>query len=144
MASFLKFTAYMALTFILPLTASAETWVEFHSEKWNYNSQKVKKKLNFKNRSYYDADSLKRSSAGDVDVWVKEVSMNDRFYVGKGVSSSEEILKQMHFWCAAKKYEIIVADEADEGMSEVLGEEVTPGSLYDKLFGIVCSSKEKK
>jgi len=46
----------------------------------------VKKKLNFKNRYYYDVDSLKMSSSGDVDVWVKEISMNDRYYVGKGVS----------------------------------------------------------
>jgi hypothetical protein len=139
MAHFLRYAVYTMLILLFPLTASAETWVEFHSEKWNYKSKKVKKKLNFKNRSYYEADSLKRSSAGDVDVWVKEVSMNDRFYVGKGVSSSEEVIKMMHFWCAAGKYEIIVANEEDAGTNEALGEEVKPGSLYDQLFKIVCS-----
>ena len=143
MAIFLRYAVYTTLILLFPLTASAETWVEFHSEKWNYKSQKVKKKLNFKNRFYYEADSLKRSSAGDVDVWVKEVSMNDRFYVGKGMPSSEEVIKMMHFWCVAGKYEIIVANEEDAGMNEAMGEEVKPGSLYDKLFSDVCDSNKK-
>jgi hypothetical protein len=143
MAIFLRYAVYTALILLFPLTASAETWVEFHSEKWNYKSQKVKKKLNFKNRFYYEADSLKRSAAGEVDVWVKEVSMNDRYYVGKGTPSSEEILKLMHFWCAAGKYEIIVANEEDAGTNEALGEEVKTGSLYDRLFNIVCDSNKK-
>jgi len=50
----------------------------------------------------------------------------------------------MHFWCTAKKYEIIDANEEVAGMSEALGEDVRPGSLYDKLISSVCSSKEKK
>src|SRR6185369_53529 len=94
MATFLRFAVCAVLVGIFPLKSSAETWVEFHAEKWDFKSQKLKKKLKFKNRSYYDADSLKRSASGDVDVWVKEDSMNDRYYVGKGVPSSEAITRK--------------------------------------------------
>src|SRR6185369_11018575 len=133
MTKFLRYAVCAALLGLFPLESSAETWVEFHSEKWNYKSQKVKKKLKFRTRSYYDADSLKRSPSGDVDVWVREVSMPDRYYVGKGVPESEEILKQMHFWCGARKYEVMTPDVEGAGMNETLGEEVKAGSLYEKL-----------
>jgi len=143
MSAFPRYAVYAAFITLFSSSVSAESWVEFHSEKWNYKSQKVKKKLNFRNRFYYDADSLKKSIKGDADVWVKEVSMTDRYYVGKGVPESEEILKQMHFWCGTKKYEVISPDVDGEGMNEALGEEVKPGSLYEKLLDSVCSSKKE-
>src|SRR6185369_3216216 len=133
MAAFLRYAVSAALITLFSTSVSAESWVEFHSEKWNYKSQKVKRKLNFRNRFYYDADSLKRSASGDVDVWVKEDSMNDGYYVGKGVPSSEAIIKKMHLWCGAGKYEIVTLDE-DAGTNVAMGEEVIPGSLNDKLF----------
>jgi len=143
MAALSRYAVYAVFVTLFSTSVSAESWVEFHSEKWNYKSQKVKKKLNFRNRFYYDADSLKRSATGDADVWVKEISMTDRYYVGKGVPESEEILKQMHFWCGAKKYEVITPDVGSEGMNEAMGEEVKPGSLYEKLLYSACSGKEK-
>ena len=143
MAAFLRIAVCAVFVGIFPLENSAETWVEFHSEKWNYKSQKVKKKLNFRNRFYYDADSLKRSAIGDVDVWVKEDSMNDRYYVGKGVPSSEAIIKKMHLWCGAGRYEILTPDE-DAGTNVAMGEEVIPGSLNDKLFKTLCNVNKVK
>ena len=141
MATILRYAVYAALLGIFPLESSAETWVEFHSEKWNLKSQKMKKKLDFQSRAYYDIDSLKRSAEGDVDVWVKEVSTNDGYYVGKGVPSSEEIFKKMHLWCGAGKYEIITPDAEDAGTNLAMGEEVMPGSLNDKLFRAACNVK---
>jgi hypothetical protein len=142
MGRFLRYAVCALMVGIFPLASSAETWVEFHSGTWNYKSQKLKKKLKFRNSSYYDADSLKRSAAGDVDVWVKEVSMNDRYYVGKGVPSSEDTFKKIHLWCGAGKYEILTSDAEEAGANEAVGEEVVPGTMYDKLFRTVCNAKE--
>jgi hypothetical protein len=144
MAAFLRYAVCALLLGIFPLESSAETWVEFYSEKWDFKSQKVKKKLNFRSRSYYDADSLKRSATGDVDVWVKEDSTNDGYYVGKGVPSSEAIIKKMHLWCAAGKYEILTPDDENAGMNVAMGEEVIPGSLNDRLFQVVCSARGER
>ncbi len=140
----MRYAVCAALILSLPLTASAESWVEFHAEKWDYRSEKLRRKLNFKSRSYYDPDSLKRSSKGDAELWVKEVSNIDRYYVGKGNPASEVIFKKMHIWCDAAKYEIMAPDADNSGMSEAMGEEIKPGSLYDKLFQIVCSGKGEK
>ena len=142
MGRFLRFVVCAMLVGIFPLASSAETWVEFHTGKWNFKSPKLKKKLKFTSSSYFDADSLKRTVAGDVDVWVKEVSMNDRYYVGKGVPSSEDTFKKIHLWCGAGKYEILTSDAEDAGTNEVVGEEVIPGTMYDKLLKKVCNVKE--
>jgi len=101
------------------------------------------KEAEFQEPLYYDADSLKRSASGDVDVWVKEDSMNDGYYVGKGVPSSEAIIKKMHLWCGAGKYEIVTLDE-DAGTNVAMGEEVIPGSPNDKLFKSLCSVDNAK
>jgi hypothetical protein len=128
---------------LLPLAGFAETWVEFHSEKYDYKSQKMKKKLNFRNRFYYDADSLKRTAGGDAAVWVKEESMTDKYYVKKGAPSSEDIIKKVHLWCGAGKYEILTSDEDDAGSAET-GEKVVPGSMYEKLSKAVCEVRKEE
>lgn len=142
MATILRYAVCALLLGIFPLKSSAESWVEFHSEKFDFKSQKTKKKLSFRNRFYYDSDSLKRTVAGDVAVWVKEVAVNDRYYVGKGVPSSEDIIKKVHLWCGAGKYEIVTPDAEDGGTNPELGEAVVPGSLYDKLSRTLCSVRK--
>lgn len=128
----------------LPLMAFAENWIEFHQEKWSYRSGKLNRKLKFSNRFYYDAQSLARTSSGDVNLWVKEVSANDKYYVKGGDSDSETIFRKIHLWCGIKKYEIVQADEEDVVLNESMGEEIKPGSSYEKLYFAGCVNKSSR
>ena len=125
------------LIVFMPLSSFAESWIEFHNEKWSNKSGKLKKKLTFSNRYYYDAGSVVRTPAGDMTLWVKEISDNDRYYVKKGVPQSETLFRQVHLWCKLKRYQIIQAD-VDDGANETMSEEIAAGSYYDKLYKAVC------
>lgn len=127
---------------ILSLCGAAlgEQWHEFHREKWHYKSAKLKKKLQVVNIHYYDADSLRRSDEGDVSLWVKELSKNDRYYVGKGEPAQETIYKNVRIRCPLKKYEILTEDGVEFESLDSMSEAIAPGSVYDKLHAIVCNS----
>lgn len=140
MAIVMRYSVYVLLL-LAPLECRAENWVEFHTENWQYRSKKLKKKLTFKNRFYYDADTLKITNSGQADVWVKEVAMNDRYYVGKGVPTTEDIFKSIHIWCAAGKYEIVTPETEGAGLDEMNGEEARPGSMYYRLLNSVCINR---
>jgi len=125
----------------LPVMAFAENWIEFHQEKWSHKSGKLNRKLKFSNRYYYDAQSLVKTSSGDVNLWVKEVADNDSYYVRSGNPQSETIFRKIHLWCGVKKYEILQADEEDIVLNELIGEEIRPESSYEKLFLAGCLDK---
>lgn len=126
------------ILFCAPGGAYGERWLEFHAEKWNYKSEKLNKKLQFKNVYYYDADNLLRGKNGDVTVWVKESLANDSYYVRKGAPAQETIYKNIRISCRSKGYEIVSADGGEAEYSESMGDAITPGSCYDQLQSIVC------
>lgn len=120
-----------------PAYVCGERWVEYHFETWSYQSEKLNRKLTFSNYYYFDIDSLKRNSDGDTNVRLREVSQNDRFYVGKGAPAKEAVYKEVHVRCSVKRYEVLV--EGDEAEThESMSEPITPGSMYERLFARVC------
>jgi len=125
---------------MLSTSAYAENWIDFHTEKWKRKSGKTSEKLLFCNRYYYDADSLVKTASGNVTLWVKVISDNDKFYVKKGVPLSEAVYQKVHIWCALKRYEVLQADINTDGPTEVLSEEIKNGSYYEKLYKSVCNS----
>lgn len=129
-----------ATLFLAPSQVFAEKWVEFHRESWSHHSAKLKKKLHFSNYFYYDADSLSRSANGDVTVMIRDISHNDRFYVGKGIPEKEVVYKQILLKCMPRKYEVILEESDDSDAPESTGEEIITGSVYDKLFSRVCGT----
>jgi len=131
---------FIALAVVsLSTLVHAENWVDFHTEKWNRKSDLSSKKLIFSNRYYYDAESMVKTSAGDVTLWIKVVSDNDRYYVKKGAPQSEAVYRKIHVWCALKRYEVIQEDSETDGPNELLSEEIVNGSYYERLYKAVCS-----
>lgn len=131
---------FLAASLILNTEQScAEKWIEFHKESWSHDSKKLKRKLHFSNYSYYDAESLSMSANGDVTVLTRDISQNDRFYVGKGIPEKEVVYKQILLRCSSVKYEVILEDVAESEIHESIGEEIRAGSTYDKLFKRVCN-----
>jgi len=80
-----------------------------------------------------------KTSAGDVTLWIKVVSDNDRYYVKKGAPQSEAVYRKIHVWCALKRYEVIQEDSETDGPNELLSEEIVNGSYYERLYKAVCS-----
>lgn len=136
----LKIYLLAVMIILLPLLSYAENWIEFHTEKWNQKSGKVKKKLNFSDRYYYDSETMVRLPSGDITLWVKEISDNDKYYVKKGAPQNETLYRQVHLWCSLKRYQIIQAD-VEDGANETMSEEIKPGSYYEKLYKVVCEWK---
>lgn len=122
-----------------PRQVCAEKWLKFHAESWHHSSQKLKKKLRFSNYSYYDIDSIKKSGNGDISLWIKDVSHNDKFYVGKGVPENEVVFKQVLLRCSSRKYEVMLGDDEEAGLQEMVSDEIKTGSVYEKLFKKVCA-----
>jgi len=122
-----------------PSASHAEKWIEFHAESWSHQSKKLKRKLHFSTHSYFDADSISRTATGDVTVWIRDVSRNDRFYVKKGVPASEVVYKQILLRCRTQKYEVMLDEGAEIDGQESLGEDIKSGSVYDKLYRKVCA-----
>lgn len=118
-------------------SVAAETWVDFHSERWSFYSQKLQKKLDFANRYFYDSDSVRRSGNGELRVWVKEVSDNDRFYVGKGNPQKETSFRHLHLWCSKRKFMVLMGEESVE-QDESLSEEISPGTQFAMLYDRLC------
>jgi len=117
----------------------AESWIDFHTEKWSRKAEMSGKKLLFSNRYFYDAESMVKTSAGDVTLWIKVISANDKYYVKKGVPQSEVVYRKVHVWCALKRYEVIQTDTAADGPNELLSEEIRSGSYYERLYKAVCN-----
>jgi hypothetical protein len=122
----------------------AEKWVEFHSESWNHASHRLNKKLRCSSKSYYDDTSLKRDANGNVSVWTRDVSLNDRFYVGKGIPEKEVVYKQILLRCKTNKYEVILGDGSDIETQETVSEEIRSGSVYEKLYRLICTAPSVK
>jgi hypothetical protein len=137
-----SYFAALAIVF-LPLSVYAENWIEFHQEKWSQKSGKQNKKLTFFNRYYYDAESLAATASGDITLWTKEVSDNDKYYVKKGTPKSETLFRQVHLWCKMKRYEVIQADSGDGGANESMSEEIKSGSYYESLHKAVCKPNSR-
>jgi hypothetical protein len=129
------------LLLAVPVSLYAEKWVDVYSETWLYQSSKSRKKLNYRSDYAYDADNLQKSLAGNVTVWLREVADVAGKTKGKKIPERETTFKKVHFWCAAKKYEIISADESEGGLVEAMGEEVRPGTIYEKLYDACCDRK---
>jgi len=123
----------------LSTMAHAENWIGFHTEKWSRKAELSSKKLLFSNHYYYDAESMVKTSAGDVTLWIKVVSDNDKYYVKKGAPKSEVVYRKIHVWCALKRYEVIQADTDSDGPNELLSEEITNGSYYERLYKTICN-----
>lgn len=123
---------------VTPCSVHAEKWLEFHTEVWSHSSQKLKKNLHFSTASYYDADRIKRTANGDVTVWIRDISQNDKFYVGKGVPEKEVVYKQIRLRCNTRKYEVILEEDNAVELQETANEEIRSGSVYEKLFTILC------
>lgn len=123
--------------FLITESSSAENWTEFHTESWSFYSEKLRKKLNFKNYFYYDADRLRRGKNDGLQVWVKEISANDRFYVGKGDPEKEISFRQLKLWCEKRKF-IVFMGESDFELDESLGAEINPGTQYAMLYDRLC------
>jgi len=123
----------------LPAFVHAENWINFHTEKWSRTSEKLSRKLNFANSYFYDAASMVRTAPGDMTLWIKEVSENDRYYVKKGAPKSESVFRKVHVWCTLKRYEVLQADSGEEGANELLSEEIKAGSYYEMLHKAVCT-----
>jgi len=133
---------FLAVVFVtLAQMTYAESWIDFHTEKWSRKSGKSGRKLLFSNHYFYDAESIKRSSSGDVTLWIKVISDNDKYYVKKGAPQSETVYRNVHLWCSLKRYEVIQIDTDTDGANELLSEEIKNGSYYEGLFNAVCSVK---
>jgi hypothetical protein len=140
LAGFMTICALVAMC--APDGAYCEKWIEFHAEKWDFNSDKINKKLKFRNVYFYDADKLARGKNGYIAVWVKELANIDRYYVGKGVPEQETIYNQIRINCISKKYDILIDDGSESEYSDSMSEVIAPGSYYDKLFSIVCKPQK--
>lgn len=143
MSNLLKVYCVAIAIVTLPVLAQAENWVEFHTEKWSRTSGKLSKKLYFSNRYSYDAESLVKGSSGDITLWVKEISANDRYYVKKGSPQSETVFRKIHLWCRLKRYEVIQVDSDEDGANELLSEEIKAGSYYERLYQAVCTTNTR-
>jgi len=117
----------------------AENWIDFHTEKWSRKAELSGTKLRFSNRNIYDAESMVKTPAGDLTLWIKVVSVNDKYYVKKGAPRSESVYRKIHVWCALKRYEVIQADSDADGPNELLSEEIMNGSYYERLYKTVCN-----
>ncbi len=124
---------------LLPCGAHGERWVEFHAETWSQFSQKLKKNLQFSSHSYFDDDRIRRSADGEVTVWIRDVTHNDKFYVGKGIPEKEVVYKQVVLRCMSRRYAVILGENGDVEVQETASEEVRAGSAYDKLFNRLCT-----
>jgi hypothetical protein len=124
---------------MLSTLAHAEKWIDFHTEKWSRTSGKLNMKLMFANRYSYDAESIVRTASGDITLWIKEVSENDRYYVKKGAPRSETVFRKVHVWCRLQRYEVIQGDTDEDGANELLSEAIKAGSYYEKLHRAVCT-----
>ena len=122
--------------------ARGEDWIDFHTEKWSRTSGKLSRKLNFANSYFYDAASIVRTAPGDITLWIKEISENDRYYVKKGAPKRETVFRKVHIWCTLKRYEVLQADTGEEGANELLSEEIKAGSYYEMLNKAVCKPNE--
>lgn len=122
-----------------PPASHAEKWIEFHAESWTHQSKKHKRKLHFSTHSYIDTDSISRTATGDVTVWIRDISRNDRFYVRKGDPASEVVYKQILMRCKAQKYEVMLDEGAETDGQESIGEDIKSGSIYDKLYRKLCA-----
>lgn len=129
-----------AILCILPCEVPAGNWVEFHAESWSHSSQKLKKQLRCSSQSFYDATNIKRDANGDVFVWTRDISRNDRFYVGKGVPEKEVVYKQVLLRCKTRKYEVILGNDSEAETQETVSEEIKSGSAYEKLYNKVCAA----
>lgn len=138
-----SFMTILLLSF-LPSLALAERWVEFHSESWSSRSEKLGRDLQFGNRHYFDADNLKSGVNREILVPIREISQNDRFYVDKGVPEREAVYKKILLNCDARRYEVLLEGDYEAGTNEASGDEIKTGSLYDKLFVLVCKEKNEK
>jgi hypothetical protein len=118
--------------------ARGEEWIDFHTEKWSRASGKLGRKLHFSNRYSYDAASIIRTGSGDLTLWIREISDNDSYYVKKGAPKNETVFRRVHVWCKLKRYEVLQADTFTEGANELLSEEITAGSYYERLHAAVC------
>jgi hypothetical protein len=96
--------------------------------------------LLYANRYYYDAESRVIAPSGDMTLWIKETSYNDKLYVRRGAPENETVFRRVHLWCAKKKYEILHADTDDDRPNELISEKILPGSYYERLHQAVCRS----
>lgn len=128
-------------TVCLPALSRGESWVEFHKEQWSQKSGKLKKKLTYVNRYFYDGDNVVRTGAGDVTLWIKEVSYNDSYYVKKGVPQTEDLFRKVHLWCGTKRYEILQDELDGGGANERISEEIKAKSYYEQLYKVFCEKK---
>lgn len=126
----------MMTALMLPASAFAEQWVAFHAESWSHYSQRLNKKMQFNNYSYFDKDSVAETKDGDIKVRIMDVSHNDRFYVGKGVAEKEVVNKEIILRCATGQYVVLIGDE-EEG--EPASDDIKSGSAYHKLFLRLCT-----
>lgn len=131
----------MLCLFLSPIAASAETWTNFHTDKWSYKSSRVGKKLKFRSSYAYDADSVKVAPSGDVRVWIRETAGNDRLYVGKGASDDEVLYKRLYLWCSLKRYEIVTDEDSEGGELQEMSDAIVSGSVYDSLYQRLCKVK---
>lgn len=132
----------MMLLLLHSVTLFAEDWVEYHSDKWHYKSANVRKKLKFKSCYSYDVDTVKITAKGDVRVWVREITGNDSYYVGKGAAEQEVLYKRIYLWCGLQKFEIISDGDSEGGELQEMSDPIIPGSANEKLYLKLC--KEKK
>lgn len=120
----------------------AEEWVEYHTAKWNYKSSTAGKKLKFRSSYSYDADSVKTTPKGDVKVWVRETTGNDRYYVGKGAAENEVLYKRLYLWCSLKNIENITDGESEGGEHQEMSDPIMTGSANEKLYLKLCMDKK--
>lgn len=132
------------LVSLLPVSASAEKWVEFHSESWSSGSEKLGRDLLFCSRHYYDAENVKAVGNRGFLISIREISQNDRFYVDKGIPEKEAVYKQILLDCDARRYEVLLEGDFDAAANEASGDEIKTGSMYDKLSILVCKVKKEK
>ena len=123
----------------LPAFAHAENWIKFHTESWSRTSGTLNRKLTFVNSYSFDAASMARTAPGDITLWIKEISENDRFYVTKGAPKRETVFRKVHVWCTLKRYEVLQADMGEERANELLSEEIKAGTYYEMLHKAVCT-----
>ncbi len=133
---------FLAISVLLPGSAFCDKWTEFHTEKWDFKSEKLNRNLQFRNSYFYDADSMLRSKNGDVTAWVKELAENDRYYVSKGVPVQETIFRKILIRCSLNRYEILLEDEVEAEKSESMSEDIKAGTYYERLQAALCKPKK--
>ena len=133
---------FLVLCVMVPKPGLCARWVEFHTESWSFDSDRLNRKLNFRNLYFYDSATLARTKNGDVTLWLKEVSYLDKYYVKKGEPTEETTFKRIKLRCSSRKYEILTGDGGEGDSSEAMSEEIKPGSIYDRLLPLVCRQKK--